>query len=384
MRNLIRSGLALFALALTCFGQPVVRNPSGGGTNIVTSTNAITGIDTTQLRTNASGTLGIANAPAITNANLRGATAITGATVTQGLTNLSLTVGRVMIVGADQQESSSSVTDDQLVALLSAASGMPTLNGSMTNASSWGTFTNRVIIIIHFDPTNTTDKDFQSRYSDYYSDTNMFGGVRGKSTSSNSDLYIGPNDAASPENIYVGTGPRGHPGQSPQFKFSGTGAPRVRGDFLPITHNTNDIGSASLMYRAVYGFSFVVESGGFGVFYGGGTATPELVKTGAKGASFLRPQFGEYKKLRDSVSSDNSRGWALQPNILTFGTTNLTAGTVTINNSLILSTAKIQSTHAIIAGTPGFLSSSIIPGTSFTITSSDSGDTSTIHYTVAD
>ena len=62
------------------------------------------------------------------------------------------------------------------------------------------------------------------------------------------------------------------------------------------------------------------------------------------------------------------------------GSATLVAGTVTVNNTNIAANDKVFVTRSAVGGTPGFLSVSIAAGTSFTITSSDPGDTSTVNY----
>lgn len=203
--------------------------------------------------------------------------------------------------------------------------GIPTQSGSGTNptlinVTIAGTFTNRTILQRHYDPTNATDKDFREVYSDYYSATNAFGGMRGKSTSSTSDLIIGGNpDFASPESVYISTGPRGWLNQANQWRFTGTGSPRVRGDFTPVLDRTNDIGSASLRIRDFHlAEKLYMDENGFGVTLSGGSADPELLIAAAKGSAYFRYQFGWYRKIIDSIGGNNARGWELQSDSTTF------------------------------------------------------------------
>jgi len=62
------------------------------------------------------------------------------------------------------------------------------------------------------------------------------------------------------------------------------------------------------------------------------------------------------------------------------GSAILAAGTVTVNNTNITANDKVFVTRSAVGGTPGFLSVSISAGASFTITSSNAGDTSTVNY----
>lgn len=62
------------------------------------------------------------------------------------------------------------------------------------------------------------------------------------------------------------------------------------------------------------------------------------------------------------------------------GSDTLVAGTVTVNNTNITANDKVFVTRSAVGGTPGFLSVSIAAGVSFTITSSNAGDTSTVNY----
>lgn len=63
------------------------------------------------------------------------------------------------------------------------------------------------------------------------------------------------------------------------------------------------------------------------------------------------------------------------------GTATLAAGTVTVNNTSVTANTRIFLTVQNVGGTQGFLSvSSIVPGTSFTITSASGTDTSTVAW----
>jgi len=64
------------------------------------------------------------------------------------------------------------------------------------------------------------------------------------------------------------------------------------------------------------------------------------------------------------------------------GLATLVGGTVTVNNSVITSNSRILLTAQNISGTPGELSSSRIPGSSFTITSTSGADTRDVAYVI--
>jgi hypothetical protein len=67
------------------------------------------------------------------------------------------------------------------------------------------------------------------------------------------------------------------------------------------------------------------------------------------------------------------------------GTANLAAGTATVNNALVTANSRIFLTSQVDGGTPGFLRvSARTAGTSFTITSSDAADTSTVAWIIFD
>lgn len=66
-----------------------------------------------------------------------------------------------------------------------------------------------------------------------------------------------------------------------------------------------------------------------------------------------------------------------------FGTANLTAGTVTVNNSQVQATSIIYLSRQAPAGTLGHLSApTITPGVSFVINSSSATETSAIGYLI--
>jgi len=62
------------------------------------------------------------------------------------------------------------------------------------------------------------------------------------------------------------------------------------------------------------------------------------------------------------------------------GSATLSGGTIAVSNTNITANDKVFVTRSAVGGTPGFLSVSIAAGTSFTITSSDPGDASTVNY----
>ncbi len=320
MRNLMRAGLVLVATVLTCFSQPVGRPPQGGSsTNIFTS--SINGIDTTQFGTNAAGILFIKPSGVQTNQNLKGTTAITGATVANGLTNQTLTPGALMIVGADKQESSSSITESDLITHLSGGgdsilrlqgTGVGTsFVGPVTNsAATLGTINNSAGAWIFDNRTNLIDKSWVIKAADYYAATNIWTALRGTATSSEAALHLGGGHQSdiSPESIYIYTGLRGISNNAAAWRFNKVvNNPK----FLPVTDNVNDIGDSSTWVRDIYmKGKLLVALSSFGRFYDGGTGSPENVVTGDAGALFISNN-GIYVKALDSIGGDSSRGWTL-------------------------------------------------------------------------
>jgi len=67
------------------------------------------------------------------------------------------------------------------------------------------------------------------------------------------------------------------------------------------------------------------------------------------------------------------------------GTVVLVAGARVVSNTSVTASSRIQLTSQLDGGSPGFLRvSSRIPGTSFTVTSSNAADTSTVAYFITE
>lgn len=245
-----------------------------------------------------------------------------GASFSFGVTNSTLVPGRVMIVGADKQESSSSVTDAQLVSLLSGGStdyiafvhgtGIGTsFIGPITNTSAFLNGANNAAgAFIFQNLTNAIDKTWVIKGPDYHTASNLWTALRGTSSSSVTELHIGGGQGSdiSPESIYFYTGLRGISNNAAAWRFNKVvNNPK----FLPIVDNLNDFGDSSVFMRDIYmKGKLVTANGSFGIFYDGGTGSPENVVTGDKGSVFISNN-GFYLKTLDTIASDSSRGWQL-------------------------------------------------------------------------
>lgn len=192
---------------------------------------------------------------------------------------------------------------------------LPTLNGNETNFISWGKETNRSSETHYFNNTNEVVKTHTWSGSPYWANSNEVAILSFDFNSSNDYLNLGyRNGYSSLEGVqfFVDTKGKPSPSSTPKMGIYKR-ASQEAADVLPGVAATNDIGSAALPWRdAYFAEEIYLESGGFGVFIRGGTIDPELAIPGAKGAVYLRAQFGWYLKTVDSIGGNNARGWVLQ------------------------------------------------------------------------
>jgi len=104
------------------------------------------------------------------------------------------------------------------------------------------------------------------------------------------------------------------------------------------------------------------------LIYGYNAGSAELHYTFGPSGSFALNKSGGYLAVKGGAATD------------IIGSATLVGGTITVNNTNILANDNVFVTRSAVGGTPGFLSVSIAAGTSFTITSTNALDTSTVNY----